>query len=239
MKRLLVAALYFSSVMCIPFQQSHAANTDIFALQGGGAFNNVDVFAVDKNGVVNVSSSNAANFTPIVHTTLSNQGVLTLTNNESINNAADLYMGSSSIAISTTNTSQSSQGMIFTGFLDVGGSSVAAVVEGSAVCASTVTNLNNNVTLMACPTVLGDIAFVGVAVTAASTGSVVNVYNAGWVLARTTGTVLPGDGIVVSSQSVGVFEHYTSNQSSAAIIGVALGGATNGAGAVLTRISLK
>ena len=63
MKRYLLALFYFLSVGWMPLSV-HAANSDIWAIQGYGKLNNVDVMGADKNGVIYISSMSNINLGP-------------------------------------------------------------------------------------------------------------------------------------------------------------------------------
>lgn len=146
--------------------------------------------------------------------------------------------GTAGVSLSTVPVSGNSNGSISPMFLDVGNSTVTAIIEGSALCASTGTS-NTNVTVMNCPQIVGYQSFFGIAQAPASTGTVVNTFWDGVVLALTTGTVNPGDPVVVSSQSLGYLETWSSTLTSGTntICGIALArGKTSGG---LTKIRLR
>jgi len=153
--------------------------------------------------------------------------------------ASQINFGLATVAASTTTTSGNSQGSYYTAYLKDGGAGVGtiAAVEGSLICSTNAsTNAGNFVTVAVCPPILDQTAWIGVAVTAASTGSVVNVYSSGWVLALTTGTVNAGD-VLVTSGTVQGYLGSDTTPTTGADVGVAMGpGNANGG---LTRIRLR
>jgi len=239
----LVALAVFSFSNNFP-HSLEAANSDAFAVQGSGVFNNVDLFRIDQSGNVFISSYNATVGVNTPHTSITNQGAYTFVGNLTLSNPADINFGSTSSAISTTTTAGTSQGLIWTALLLAGpgsgaGASLAAS-EGSVLCATT-TASSGVVTVFVCGSpaaTLNDQPVVGVAAAAASTGSVVNVMSYGWTLALTTGTVAAGDRLVTSSLSAGYLQTVTQSINTATnTVAIALSaGNANGA---LTRVKLK
>lgn len=210
-----------------------AANGDITALQGSGTYNNVDVFRIDSNANVFISSYNASNFNNVPHTTISNQGLTTHTGDVTITGVGDINFGSITVAQSTTNTTGAGIGNVYSAFL-ASGTSIAAG-EGSVICATT-SQQGNLITANVCPAVFNTTTWVGIADGAASTGTVVNILSAGaWALALTTGTVNPGDMLIVSAKSQGFLEATTLSTNS--VVGIALGSGPSAGG--LTRIRLR
>lgn len=145
----------------------------------------------------------------------------------------DVFFGSSTVAITTTSTSGSSQGDIYTAFLasSTGSALSIAALEGSVIC-STPSQQGNLVTVIVCPAVSNIGSVVGVSAVAVSTGNTINVYDTGWVLALTTGSVNAGDVLSSSSLSSG----YLQISGSTAAVAVALSsGNVNGG---LTKVKL-
>ena len=189
---------------------------------------NVDNLMLDQNGIYD--SGGTLRFS--LGSTTSFTGNFTVSGNETISAGSDLVFGSASTAVSTTTTSGSSQGSIFTAYL--GGSTAAS--EGSVLIATT-TNSNNSVTVVVAPATNFLSSVVGIAAAAASTGSVVNVYDTGWVLALTTGTVNPGDTLTTSSLSAGYLATFSGVNSTNTVVGIALGPGASGGGT--TKIKIK
>lgn len=146
-----------------------------------------------------------------------------------------LVRTSATVAVSTTATSGTSTGDQFTAFLASGPASGSGVsipaIEGSVLC-STTSQQGNQVTVVVCVNTLNLGSVIGIAASAASTGTVVNLYSTGWVLARTTGTVAAGDSLSTSSLASGYFQ----TSGSSATVAIALG-AGNAAGG-LTRVKI-
>jgi len=216
----------------------NASLADIFDVSGGGSLNNVDVMRIDSNGNVTFSTY-TANGVNIAHTTISSQGVATHTADITITNTGDVNFGSLTVAQSTTNTTQTGQGNVYTAFLASGpasgaGTSIASL-EGSVICSTTVQQ-NNQITVVVCPPTFNASTWIGVADAAASTGTVINILTAGaWSLAQTTATVNPGDMLIVSAKSQGFLEATTLSTNS--IVGVAL--APGNANGGLTKVRLR
>lgn len=146
-----------------------------------------------------------------------------------------LVRTSATVAVSTTATSGTSTGDQFTAFLASGPASGSGVsipaIEGSVLC-STTSQQGNQVTVVVCVNTLNLGSVIGIAASAASTGTVVNLYSTGWVLARTTGTVAAGDSLSTSSLASGYFQ--TSGSSATAAIALGAGNANGG----LTRVKI-
>lgn len=213
-------ALFFALFACINnTPHVEAANSDIVSFQGGGVLNNVDVFRIEQNGVVDVS-------------TITHQA------NIYVNSPYDVYFGSSTIAVTTTTTAGISQGNVYTVQIASGPSSIN-VTEGMVLCATT-TATGGYVGVISCQATLSLNTPVGVALGAASSGTVVNMYTSGLILALTTGTVNPGDSLVTSTISQGYLQQLSTQVtgvSTQTVVGVALGIGTSSGG--LTRIKLK
>lgn len=154
-----------------------------------------------------------------------------------------ISLGSSIVAQSTAVTTGNSVGVFGTLYL----SGTVPAIEGSVLCATTaVTGL---AAATVCP-ITGGIArqdWIGVAKAAASTGSIVNVYYAGFVLAATTQTVVAGDVLSVSSTTAGYlyastsFQNLTSTSAMVGningVVGVAQASGVSAGG--LTKIRLR
>lgn len=137
--------------------------------------------------------------------------------------------GSTTVAPSTATTSGNSIGDLMYAYL----SGPTAAVEGSVLIATTAV-AGQGISVAVAPAVANQTSVVGVAAAAASTGSVVGVYGYGWVLARTTGTVVAGDYLVTSSNAIGYLG--TSVIGSTGTVGIAFAGGVSAGG--LTRIKL-
>ena len=136
---------------------------------------------------------------------------------------------SSTTAVSTITTSGSSLGVLFTATL--GGATAAT--EGINLCALAPTG--STVLVQVCPATDNLLSWIGVASGSASTGSVVTIYNSGWVLALTTGTVSAGTALMTASTGAGYLKAVS--VSSENVVGVAL--ATGTAAGGLTRIRIR
>lgn len=143
--------------------------------------------------------------------------------------ASTQQFGSATVAVSSLSTSGLSYGTIFTATL--GGSTAA--IEGHALCALAPTG--STVLVQVCAATDNLVSFVGIAAAAASTGSVVNVYDSGWVLARTTMTLVAGGGLMTSANAAGHLQSTTVSSNSVVGVSLATGTATGG----LTRIKLN
>jgi hypothetical protein len=206
----------------------HSANTctnsDIMCFVSGPSQNTSTNFRVDASG--NITS--AGNFT--------NTGKITSTGTSASTIGGSILQGTSGVAPSTAPTSGNSLG-IMTPVLLANGSANAAV-EGSVLISSTA--ISNQVTVVV-STGAGHINVVGIAAAVASTGSVVNMYTSGFVLALTTQTVNAGDvlvttttpaGYLVSAGQAGGVALATGND-----VGVAMGAGVAAGG--LTKIWLR
>jgi hypothetical protein len=234
--RLLVSSVLLGLLAAGPLPLLHSAIADIDAKQGSGVYNNVDMYRLTQAGIIYLSTSSVS-----AGITLDPSTGITLEAGKDITLpvTSDLVLGSLTTAVSTTTTSGTSQGTIFTAYLKDGGATVGtiAAVEGSVLCSTTAsTNAGDYVTVVVCPATLDFTGWVGIAAAAASTGSVVNVYDSGWVLARTTGTVVAGD-VLVTTGSVAGYLWRDTTPTTGADVGVAMGPG-NAAGG-LTRIRLR
>ena len=145
-------------------------------------------------------------------------------------------MGTVGTVLSSLNTSGFSAGQLYYAYLGC----TTNAVEGSALIVTG--TVSNQVTVCVASTTAGLTSFAGLASAAVSTGSVVGVYSGGsWALALTTGTVVAGDQLAVSSLSAGYLYAPASGTnsllSSTATVAVALtAGTSSGA---RTRVRLK
>ncbi len=145
-------------------------------------------------------------------------------------------MGTVGTALSITNTSGFSAGPIYYAYL--GGTNNAA--EGSALIAL-VSQTGSLVSVQVASTTAGLTSFVGCASAAVSTGSVVGVYSGGsWAMCLTTGTVITGDQLAVSSLSAGYLYAPASGTnsllSSTATVAVALTAGTSAGARIRVRL---
>lgn len=132
---------------------------------------------------------------------------------------------------STATTSGTSVGLTKKAYL----SGTAAAIEGSLLITTTPVSgygLSVAVSLAGAD----QTSWLGVAKSAASTGSVVDVYYSGFVLALTTGTVAPGDTLVTSSLVRGYLAADVT-PTTGADVGVALSAGVAAGG--LTKIKLR
>lgn len=143
----------------------------------------------------------------------------------------DLQWGSATVAGSTATTSGTSQGDLRTAYL----SGDTAAVEGSLLIATTAV-AGQGVSVAVSLASNDQTNWVGTAAAATSTGSVVNYYSDGWVLARTTGTVVAGD-VLVSSAGARGYLGVDVTPTTGADVGVALGGGVAAGG--LVKIQLR
>lgn len=150
-------------------------------------------------------------------------------------NDDDIIMGSTSTVVSTATTAGTGQGTYVTAYL-VPGDLETAASEGSLLIATTPASgygLSVGVST-------GSFAqkWLGVAASAASTGTVVNMYTSGVVFALTTGTVNVGDLLVSTDGAVGYLSanNDTTNGDNR-VVGVALSAGTTTGGR--TKILLR
>ncbi len=135
------------------------------------------------------------------------------------------------LLLSTLTTSGNSTGKTIQAYL--AGSTNA--VEGNLMVA-THPAVGYGLAVVVAPAVTDLTSFLGIAKAATSTGSLVDVYYSGFVLALTTGTVLPGDTLVSTTSAFGYLTG-DSTPTSGAAVGVALSSGTASGG--LTKIKLK
>lgn len=112
---------------------------------------------------------------------------------------ADEIHGTSSVGISTANSSGNSQGTIRYVYLK----GTQAAVEGSLLVSTTPASTNNGATVAVCNTGADHTDWVGIAAVAASTGSIVGMYTDGFVLALTTGAITTGATLVNATNAGG------------------------------------
>lgn len=224
MRRYLLALVFLFSAVTTPLSTLRAANGDVSAVSGSGTLNNIDLFRVTPDGSVIFSTSTAGNYQVFTATgAIFNKNII-------ITGPNDISFGSPVTAVSSTTSSGSSQGMFFTAYL--GGSTAA--LEGSVLIATTQVS-GQGLTVVVAPAVSNQTNWVGVALAAVSTGSVVNIFDEGWALALTTGTVNPGDMLKTSSLSAGYLDATTTSTHS--IVGIALGAGT--AAGATTKVRLR
>lgn len=204
-----------------------AANGDILTYTGSGSQNGIEVFRIDDDGSIYTTGTLGQTDQAGTNGVTLSQGDINLRTSSST-----IQFGNGTV-VSATATATYSQGTYFTGYLAAGAASPNAV-EGSVLCATT-TTVGQGVTLIVCPTTLNMQPVVGVAVVAASSGSVVHVYDSGWVNALTTGTVNVGAWLVTSNDSAGYLEAATTVLSTNTV-GIALAAGTTAGG--LTKIKL-
>lgn len=190
---------------------------------------NVNNLAIDSVGIYDSSGTLRMSFGPQGGTSMGGYTSGTLINSDvSILAGKDLFYGAVNAQMSTTTTSGSSQGNVYTAYLT--GSPNA--LEGSAListsCPSGITGACVAVSLA----VKDQTNVVGVAAVAASTTSVVLVYDRGWVIGLTTGTINPGDSLATSSSAAGYLE-----SRSTGTVGVSLASGVTAGGTV--KIKLK
>lgn len=223
----------------------HAATYDLWTLTGTGARRNTVEFRIqapDTDGTNGASLlPGTDNINAIGSSSLALSAVYTydLNVSDDLTVTDDFIRGSLTTAVSTTNTSGSGLGTIFTAYLKDGGAGVGtiAAVEGSVLCSTTASALaGNNVTVVVCPATGDFTAWIGIAAAAASTGSVVNVYDSGWVLALTTGPVTAGDVLITTTGAQG-YLGFDNTPTTGADVAVALGPGPVGGG--LTRVRLR
>lgn len=135
----------------------------------------------------------------------------------------------SDVIPSTFTTSGNSFGNIVPVYLT---GSIAAV-EGSVLVATTPV-AGKGVSVVVAPALSNLGSPIGVARKASAVGNSIEMYTSGFVLARTTGTVNPGDPLVTSSLSAGYLA--TLSASSTTVVGVSL--ATGNSAGGLTKIKL-
>lgn len=215
----------------IVYRAAQTASWNIATWQGSASRNNTTEFEITA-----ATEGGAAGFLPGTDDTnplgSATKGFSSVFSND-LNliaaNSAVAFGGSA--AVSTTTTSGNSQGVYFPAYL--GG--VTNAVEGSVLCSTTVAS-GNLVTVQVCPALVDHTDWVGIAKSAVSTGSVVNVYVSGWVLALSTGAVTAGQ-VLVTTGTVAGYLGPDTTPTTGADVGVALGpGATAGG---LVRIQLR
>lgn len=210
-----------------------ASNGDILTYTGSGSLNSVEVFRINSTGnVVTTNGFTQTNTAGVTSASIS-QGDMTLNTSSST-----LQFGDGTV-VPATMTATRSQGTFFTGYLQNGSAAVNInATEGMVLCATT-SAVGQGITLVACPNSLNLPSWAGIAVAAASTGSVVNVFDTGWVNALTTGTVNAGDQLVTSSLTQGYLQSWTLAQVSGSTSTVAIALTAGIAAGGLTKVKLR
>lgn len=200
----------------------HAANTcaksDIECYQSGPSQNLSTMYRVDASGNATFAG------------TLTTQGSGTQTI------GGTLFQGVSGVVISTLPTAGNSIGTYYQVNLATG--TLSPAVEGS-VLVSTYSSTGGVTVFVS--TGIGHVNVVGIAQAAASTGTVVNMYSSGFVLALGSGTIAVGDLLQSSFTTTGVggggYLATTTTPANGAIVAVALGANTFGS-ANLIKVKL-
>ena len=183
----------------------------------------------DNNG--NMNFSDASNV-PFTLSSINPITGFTVPGGNLVISAGNVQYGNPTVAISTA-LATPSQGTEFTAFLASGSVSYPAV-QGSVLVATT--TQNNLITVLVSSNTTGATTVIGVAVAAASTGTIVNLYSNGFVLALTTGPVNPGD-VLVSTAAIAGYLMANNSAAANAQVGIALQTGNSAGG--LTRIKLK
>lgn len=234
------AALFFAvfaSANNFPHVEASTCNAslqDIMAVSGSsgnGRLNNVDVMRIDQDGGIHFSTA-CTNGVGLDYETFLANGTEVSTGNDVFLAPASIIFSSATAAISTS-TAISGQGLIFPALMLAGSVPTAASI-GSVLCSTP--SASTLISVWVCPAVLGVSSEIGVAAAAASTGSVVSVFDTGWVLALGTGTINAGDNLGTSAFSSGTFQ---TNVATNGVTGaIALSGLTSGFPG-LVRVKLK
>jgi len=175
--------------------------------------NGSEIYSLDNSGNVSIAG------------TLSTTGAVT-NSGDVIVTDDDLKFGTG-VAVATTTTSGTSQGTIRYAYL--GG--VYNATEGSVLVATAPT-AGQGITVIRAAAAQDYTAAVGIAASAVSTGSVVGFYTSGYVLALTTGTVNPGDTLVVSDLGTSGYLEADTTPTTGADVAVALGYGVSAGGLV-------
>lgn len=206
----------------------HSSNTctptDIMCFVSGPSQNTTTNFRVDASG--NVTANNVT-----AQGTLNVTGVSTFTGNQV--ELGNEILGATGVSVSSVTTA-SNTALAFFVYLSTQTNAVAAPA-GGVVLSTTSTGSNIVGVVLSSQTSAGSAkTFLGIADSAASTGTVVQVDYSGIAVALTTGTVAPGDLLVTTNTVTGAL---ATNNSAAAgsIVGVALEANVNS----LTRILLR
>lgn len=150
--------------------------------------------------------------------------------------SGQISMGATTAILSTATTSGFSAGHLFYAWLSAAS---ANAIEGSVLVATTPV-AGKGVSVIVAPATVGLTNNVGVAAAAATAGAIIGVYSDGWVLALTTGTVVPGDQLATSSLSSGyLYAPATGTNSllaSTATIAVALTTGNTAGGRIRVRL---
>ena len=146
-------------------------------------------------------------------------------------------LSSQGVLPSTDTTSGNSSGQSVKAYL----AGTVAAVEGSLLVATTPVAGTGPIIVQGLTVIVGPATndltnWLGVAKTAASTGTLVDVYYSGFVLARTTGTVVPGDSLVSTTAAAGYLTG-DSTPTTGADVAIAITAGTAAGG--LTKVRLK
>lgn len=154
---------------------------------------------------------------------------LTMQDDLQLNSANSQVQFGATTSVSSTVVLGASQGTLYLAQLGGG----VASAEGSAMVATSTSG--TNITVMVAQGSALNTAFVGIASGVVSTGSVVGVFDTGWVNALTVGAVSAGDQVYISSVP-GYLS--TLNFTTGPVCGIALQAASNVFGGI-TKIRVK
>lgn len=204
--------------------QAFTVPTCVVSYPGSGAGSTTNLFCLDGSGNMTIKGGLNVNSIPI-----NADGSFT---SNGLSSVGGLLNGTPGVAVSTLTTLGNSIGTRWPVYL----LGTIPAVEGSVLIASATTSAFSGVAVVVSTGVNNLTTVVGVASAPASTGSVVNMYTDGFVLALTTGTVNPGDVLVTTVTGSGYLAANNS-PTSGTDVGVALstGPSTSG----LTRIRLN
>ncbi len=192
-----------------------------------GSQNSNCVYQVDSSGNVTQAGNQTVQGNLNVTGTHTQTGATSFTSGVTFTGAVNY--GSSSVAITTATTSGNSIGDRSTALL----MGANAAIEGSVLIASTtVTGTSMTVAVSTGST---HPQVVGVATAAASTGTLVNFYTNGFVLALTSGTVAAGDILVTTVNGTG---YLAAGNSANALYEVGIAGTAGTTAGGLTKILL-
>lgn len=221
-------------ILCLVALVSVSYALTTFSLNGTGTKRDTPQFYVDDSGNLTMLGT----LTAVTGTFSGNEtiaGTLDVTGASSftgiMNPKTSQTVGTIDTAVSTSTTTGTSAGVRYPVYL--GGSTNS--VEGSVIVATNPVNLNKVAGMI---TASSDLTtFIGIAASVVSTGSVVNVYSSGYILALTSGAVSPGDLLVTTSAAAGYL--WANNSASAnTVVGTALNKGT-AASPGLMKIKLK
>lgn len=201
--------------------------TDIHTVTGQGTLSHTAIWYITSGYDAYFKSDGSTTDFSIVDTTVTVANDLVLPEN--------IRHGSYTTAITTANTAGNSYGTIMQAFLAASPHEQAAV-EGDSLCAAT-TTANGYVEVKVCEPSVALGTWVGIAAAAASTGTFVSVYNDGWVLARTTGTVAVGDYLATTNKGSGILA--TTTNSTHNVVGIAQNSLASTEGTLRLKIKIK